>query len=624
MFAGEHVRRLRVVGRDLAADLLVDAREEVVAQVDVVLQEVLQRGGVRGVVDVDDVLHRHPHAERLGRPPAGAPVPLQRLRRAGAGAVLERARADQLVGSSALPVVISRGAVARPDVPRDDRDRVHVVVPVLVVRRALEVEAHDVALRRDAWRPVFHIVACSEPSSLPGLERELHVRGGEGLAVVPGHAPAERDDVALALPAAVRGEPRDELVLERVVAEKRLVEQPEDAGRVAGPERVEAVERPPRGARGVQRRRPRERASMLLCGCRACAHGERSTARARRRRGPRRGQRVPFFLLDCHVLVPPGACCARSVRLPGSVCAATGPAGLVLIGRAGRTSASLPSSAREAASARVRLARVASAAGSVEANAAAPSGSSDERPAWPARRSGAVTGVERDRRRGALTRTAVSRVVAAKHPASTRGSSTRTRRSTPARVGERRVDAARCSRGSPTGSGPPCARGGTCKGRSGPRRSRWRRSAGLPWPSTARTSAPIELDGQVARSPRRRRRPELQSLAGRRSRRGTHELERDTSSTIGSTRPYRRSCATPKNSAQPREPRAALVRRASGEVREVHPGAVLDELAQTVEPGRGQQLRARGEVAAARRSASPSRSRSSETGRSASRAATYA
>ena len=233
-------------------------------------QQVRKGRRVRRVVDVDDVRRGNRLAKCLGCPPASPLRPLQRAARAGAVAVLVRPRADKLARIAGVTRRDVRCAVARPDVLRNDRDRVHVGVPVEVVRDALEVEAHDVALRRDALEPGLPHRGDLRTCELARLERELHVGGGEGLAVVPGHALAEGDDVALTLPPATSGEPGNELVLERVVAEKRLVQQPERPGRVARPKRVEAVEGPPRGARGVQGLSPRERERRpLLCVCRA-------------------------------------------------------------------------------------------------------------------------------------------------------------------------------------------------------------------------------------------------------------------------------------------------------------------------------------------------------------------
>ena len=265
----EHERRPRVEGADSSADLLLDPREEVVAQVDLVLEEVLQRGGVRGVVDVHEVAHRHPEPERPRRPPAGAAVPLERLRAPGPRAVGERPRADHLRPVVRVTGGDLRGAVPRPDMPGHDRDLVHVGVPLLVVRYAAEVERDDVALRRDPREARLPHRGVLRALELAGLERELDVGGGQGPPVAEGDAPAEGHDVVASDPPLAGREPREELVLQWVVAEQRLVEKPDDPGVVVGPERVEVRVRAPLLARRVQRLRSRERERRLLARCRS-------------------------------------------------------------------------------------------------------------------------------------------------------------------------------------------------------------------------------------------------------------------------------------------------------------------------------------------------------------------
>ena len=249
--------------------------EEVVAQVDPVLQEVLQRRRVRRVVDVDDVLHRHPHSDGLRGPPVCAPVPLQRLAPAGAATVGERAGADDPPGVGGVARDDLLGAVGPEDVPRHDRDRVPVGVPFLIVRDAPEVERDGPTARGDTAEPGLPHRPVLGARVLLRLERELHVRGGERLPVTPLDAFPHGDDVVPAYPLPAAREPGNEPVLERVVAEERLVHETDDARVVVGLERVEVRVGTPLLARCVERLTARD-------GCGALRPGSGPSGRQRR------------------------------------------------------------------------------------------------------------------------------------------------------------------------------------------------------------------------------------------------------------------------------------------------------------------------------------------------------
>src|SRR4029453_18045244 len=95
------------------------------------------------------------------------------------------------------------------------------------------------------------------------LERELHVRGGERLPVTPFDALPHRDHVIPAYPLPAAREPGNEPVLERVVAEERLVDEADDARVVVRLERVEVRVGAPLLARRVEGLTARDGGSAL-------------------------------------------------------------------------------------------------------------------------------------------------------------------------------------------------------------------------------------------------------------------------------------------------------------------------------------------------------------------------
>ena len=162
-----------------------------------------------------------------------------------------------------------------------DRDVVQVAVELLVVGRGAEVERHVVARRLDVREAARPQLMERRRGLLAGLERELDIGRGDGLAVAPRHAGANRRAIHVLLhPAALRGQPGRVLVRERVVVEQRLVDEANQPGHVVPRlERVEvAVGAPLRPGR-VQGLAARER------GCRGRRRGMCGRAADRRRNG---------------------------------------------------------------------------------------------------------------------------------------------------------------------------------------------------------------------------------------------------------------------------------------------------------------------------------------------------
>ncbi len=144
-------------------------------------------------------------------------------------------------------------------------------------------------------RPVFHIAEYCEPASLPVSNVNFTSAAVNGLPSF--HFTPLRTVTTWFLPTHLlrRGEPGNEAVLQRVVAEERLVQETDEARVVVRPQRVEVRVWPPLLARRVQRLRARESERRLLSGTRA-ARRERGERRRWRRSPRRRRQPLSYGL----------------------------------------------------------------------------------------------------------------------------------------------------------------------------------------------------------------------------------------------------------------------------------------------------------------------------------------
>ena len=151
----------------------------------------------------------------------------------------------------------------------------------------------------------------------------------------------------------------------------------------------------------------------------------------------------------------------------------------------------------------------------------------------------------------------------------------------------------------------------------------WRRSAGRPRRSTATTSAPAVLDGEVAPRARLSGDGERQPRARREPAEPLDELELDDVVLDRVGEPVAQPVPDAEQLVEPCDPRPALVGRRAREVRDVDRRAAGRELAQALEARGGEELRAGRQVEPRRRREPVALARRRATGRSASRAATY-
>ena len=236
-------------------------------------EQVRQCGGVRAVLDVDDELRRHLQAESLRRPPIDPLRPHHRLAACSEpGLVAVRPRAHDLARVAEVARCDVRLGVALEDVLRDDRHHEAVVVELLISRATGEFEDHGVPVDARALQPrVLPEGMLRMRRDLRQVEAVLDVAWSHEPAVTPPDALPDGHDVGrLGLPRPRGRKPRDELILERVVAERRLVGEAHEPGHVVpvlgG---IEVVVRRPLVSAHVERLCTRQSEHRRLLG--ACA-----------------------------------------------------------------------------------------------------------------------------------------------------------------------------------------------------------------------------------------------------------------------------------------------------------------------------------------------------------------
>ncbi len=242
---GEHIWRIVVPGLHAVAALHQggDARQEVVAQVHLTLEEQAEGHVIAGVDDVHNVLGCHRAAQQFRGPPVVVPLPDHAvlgvgLVDVGAGAHRGQVRAvDDLLLRPPLPGVLG-----------DDGDRVQQVPPLLVAD-FLKGEADRIVVYRlhllhppRLGIPEAGIVDARQFAQFKGVD---DIGSGEGLAVLPLDALAEFHLVDLvAHKLAALRQPGDVLVLQGVKEEEGLVAEADHPHGVGA-----QLERVPRGRR---------------------------------------------------------------------------------------------------------------------------------------------------------------------------------------------------------------------------------------------------------------------------------------------------------------------------------------------------------------------------------------